>query len=90
MKPYGGNMLVVRATRFPIADALLYELTPHWGWEGFARGPFELADFNCEHMQLIAEPWLSRVAEKTAAWLREMDEEKKRGARSGEWAVESG
>ncbi len=73
MKPYAGNMLVARATRFPISEALLYQLTPRWGWEKFARGPFELADFDCEHMQMITEPRLSEVAAKTAAWLREMD-----------------
>ena len=74
MQPYTGRILVVRATRFAISESLLYELSPAWGWEQLARGPFELADHECDHMDLIREPRLSQVVEQTASWLCAADE----------------
>lgn len=69
-----------RAVRAPVLlvrsrdERVLVEKRPQEGWGNAMLGRREVIDLPCWHFDLLEEPAVSDLAEKTAAFLRRMDE----------------
>jgi thioesterase domain-containing protein len=74
-QPYSGPVLLLRTSRTEAEEQtnLVYERPGLDGWEDLLRGPVQVADFECPHLELLLEPVVSRAAETMSTYLREMD-----------------
>jgi hypothetical protein len=66
---FHGSVLLVRSRD----ERVLVEKLPLDGWAGAMLGPCERADLDHWHFDLLREPAVSELAERTAAFLRRID-----------------
>jgi len=67
-KPYGGNVLIFRAS-----ERYLNPYDDHFlGWESVARGRIECFEFEGDHMSILDQPTVGLLAEKLDAKLLQL------------------
>jgi thioesterase domain-containing protein len=65
-KPYDGAVMTVIAT----PDETLFESVPGKGWRNILVAPWENFHIDCDHRELILEPFVGNLAERVSAFLK--------------------